>query len=66
MIYGQYTTAKVCIQSLHFTPCVRTVLSIDIMAIINWVVSALNSDWLKAMVYQTVYHVYDKTLIVLI
>ena len=29
--------------------------------IINWVVRALNADWLKAVVYQTVYHKYDKT-----
>jgi hypothetical protein len=31
--------------------------------IINWVVRALNADWLTAMVYQTVYHGYDKTCI---
>ena len=28
--------------------------------IINWVVPALNADWLTAVVYQTVYHGYDK------
>ena len=27
-----------------------------IKIVINWVVRALNSDWLKAVVYQTVYH----------
>jgi hypothetical protein len=26
---------------------------------INWVVQALNADWLTAVVYQTVYHGYD-------
>ena len=31
--------------------------------IINWVVQAMNADWLKAVVYQTVYHRYDKTFI---
>jgi hypothetical protein len=31
--------------------------------IINWVVLAVNADWLKAMVYETVYHGYDKTSI---
>ena len=31
--------------------------------IINWMVRALNADWLTAVVYQTVYHGYDKTLI---
>ena len=25
--------------------------------------SSLNADWLKAVVYQTVYHLYDKTFI---
>jgi hypothetical protein len=29
--------------------------------IINWVVRALNADWLTAMVYHTVYHGYYKT-----
>jgi hypothetical protein len=29
--------------------------------IINRVVRALNADWLTAMVYQTIYHRYDKT-----
>ena len=29
--------------------------------IINWVVRALNADWLKSVVYQTAYHGYDKT-----
>jgi hypothetical protein len=28
--------------------------------IINRVVRALHADWLKAVVYQTVYHGYDK------
>ena len=32
-------------------------------SIINWVVPALNADWLKAVVYQTLYHGYDKTFI---
>ena len=31
--------------------------------IINWVVLALNVDWLIAIVYQTVYYGYDKTCI---
>ena len=34
-----------------------------LLLIINWVVWALNADWLKAVVYQTVYHGYDKTFI---
>ena len=35
----------------------------DPLLIINWVVRALNADWLTAVVYQTVYHGYDKTFI---
>ena len=31
--------------------------------IINCVVRALNADWLKAMVCQTLYHGYDKAFI---
>ena len=31
--------------------------------IINWVVRALNADWLTAVVYQTVFHGHDKTFI---
>ena len=31
--------------------------------IINWVVRALNADWLTAVVYQTVNHGYDKQFI---
>ena len=31
--------------------------------IINWVVPALNADWLTAVVYQTIFHRYDKTFI---
>ena len=31
--------------------------------IIKWVVPALKADWLIAIVYQTVYHGYDKTCI---
>ena len=34
-----------------------------IIAIINWLVRALNADCLTAVVYQTVYHGYDKTFI---
>ena len=34
-----------------------------LLTIINWVVQALNADWLRAMVYQTVYHGYDKNYI---
>jgi hypothetical protein len=30
----------------------------------NWMVQALNADWLTAVVYQTVYHGYDKTFLV--
>ena len=30
--------------------------------IINWVVRALNADWLSAMVYQPVYHGYEKNI----
>ena len=29
----------------------------------NWVVRALDADWLTAVVYQTVHHRYDKTFI---
>ena len=43
--------------------CLRTMLSHSILAIINWVVRALNADWQRAVVYQTVYHGYDKTFI---
>ena len=32
-------------------------------SIINWVVRALNADWLTALVYQTIYHGYKKTFI---
>jgi Ni2+-binding GTPase involved in maturation of urease and hydrogenase len=32
-------------------------------AILNWLVRALNADWLIAVVFQTVYHRYDKTFI---
>ena len=35
----------------------------SLIMIINWVVRALNADWLTAVVYQTVYHGYDKTFI---
>ena len=28
---------------------------------LNWVVRALNADWLNTVVYQTEYHEYDKT-----
>lgn len=31
-----------------------------LLAIINWVFRALNADWLKAVVYQTLYHGYEK------
>ena len=34
-----------------------------IIRIINWVVRALNANWLTAVVYQTVSHRYDKTFI---
>ena len=34
-----------------------------IIGIINWVGQALNADWRKAVVYQTVYYGYDKTSI---
>ena len=37
-----------------------------LLSIINWVVGALNADWLKAVVYHTVYHRYDKTCILLL
>ena len=34
------------------------VVNVDkLLSIINWVVRALNADWLKAVVYQTVCHV---------
>ena len=33
--------------------------------IINWVVRALNADWLTAVVCQTVYHGYDKCFFLL-
>jgi hypothetical protein len=32
-------------------------------AIINWVVKPMNADWLTAVVYQIVYHGYDKIFI---
>ena len=35
----------------------------DQRLIVNWVVQALNADRLTAVVYQTVYHRYDKTCI---
>jgi hypothetical protein len=35
----------------------------SIIDVQNWVVRALNADWLTAVVYQTVYHGYDKTFI---
>jgi hypothetical protein len=43
-----------------------TVINIieDLKIIINWVVRELNADWLKAVVYQTIYHGYDKTFII--
>uniref|UniRef100_A0A4W5P3M8 GTP binding protein 2b n=1 Tax=Hucho hucho TaxID=62062 RepID=A0A4W5P3M8_9TELE len=34
-----------------------------VIIIINWVVRVLNADWLTAVVYQPVYHEYDKTFI---
>uniref|UniRef100_A0A4W5KRX9 Ig-like domain-containing protein n=1 Tax=Hucho hucho TaxID=62062 RepID=A0A4W5KRX9_9TELE len=40
-----------------------TLLSGAITCIINWGVPALSADWLEAVVYQTVYHGYDKTFI---
>ena len=33
------------------------------LTFINWVVRALNADCLTAVVYQTIYHGYDKTFI---
>jgi hypothetical protein len=30
---------------------------------LNWVVQALNADWLTAVVYETVYYEYDTTFI---
>ena len=35
----------------------------QLTTIINWVVHALNADWLAAVVCQTIYHGYDKTFI---
>ena len=40
-----------------------TVFMHSIFCNINWVARALNSDLLTAMVYETVYHVYDKMCI---
>ena len=34
-----------------------------IFPMINLVVQVLNADWLTAVVYQTIYHGYDKTYI---
>ena len=45
-----------CLSALSHAPLV-------LLYIIKWVVRALNADWLTAMVYQTVYHGYDKTFI---
>ena len=43
---------------------VRVAVSyLDIWLLINWVVRALNADWLTVVVYQTVYHSYDNTFI---
>ena len=35
----------------------------QIFNILNWVVRALSADWLKAVVYKTAFHGYDKTFI---
>ena len=34
-----------------------------LLIFINWVVRALNADWLSAVVFLTVYYWYDKTFI---
>ena len=44
--------------------CIQTVPTL--LLIINWMVQALNADWLTGVVYQTVYHGYDKTLLLLL
>ena len=44
---------------IHTIKCIY-----NILYIINWVVQALNADWLKAVVYQTVCNGYDKTFII--
>ena len=49
----------IALATLYLTSDSKQVINI----IINWVVRALKADWLTAVVYQTVYHGYDKTVI---